>query len=270
MPDAEACPESRSPGCSAKPLVSAHDRIMGTHRFGCTSHGDHVRNWAQPEWTSPGFTAPVNLPSPVGAGNSAVVVDLPRCGPMLIPRVPHHVPLPGVHWHRLNCAFAGAPRTLRSSCCVTNSVCCADRSTDPSSVTPTGACSQRSRLRYQRPSRAGWAGHPRHTVALAPAPHRRTLDSITVTAGAGATSAVSRSTCRDCGLAAENPNCTESYRIHGELGGLGNASLRSRPQILRTRNRPRPTRAKFGRTHTVPGPSPCDFATIDTVTRGST
>ena len=32
---------------------------------------------------------------PVGAGNSAAVVDLPRCGPMLSPRVPHHVPIPG-------------------------------------------------------------------------------------------------------------------------------------------------------------------------------
>ena len=28
----------------------------------------------------------------VGAGNSAVVVDLPRCGPILSPRVPHYVP----------------------------------------------------------------------------------------------------------------------------------------------------------------------------------
>ena len=31
----------------------------------------------------------------VGAGNSAVVVDLPRCGPMLSPRVPNLVPIPG-------------------------------------------------------------------------------------------------------------------------------------------------------------------------------
>ena len=34
-------------------------------------------------------------PKPVGAGNSAVVVDLPRCGPMLSPRVPNLVPIPG-------------------------------------------------------------------------------------------------------------------------------------------------------------------------------
>ena len=32
----------------------------------------------------------------VGAGNSAVVVDLPRCGPMLSPRVPNLVPIPGI------------------------------------------------------------------------------------------------------------------------------------------------------------------------------
>ena len=33
---------------------------------------------------------------PVGAGNSAVVVDVPRCGPMLGPCVPNLVPIPGV------------------------------------------------------------------------------------------------------------------------------------------------------------------------------
>ena len=32
----------------------------------------------------------------VGAGNSAVVVDLPRCGPMLSPRVPNLVPIVGI------------------------------------------------------------------------------------------------------------------------------------------------------------------------------
>ena len=33
---------------------------------------------------------------PVGAENSAVVVDVPRCGPMLSPRVPNLVPIPGI------------------------------------------------------------------------------------------------------------------------------------------------------------------------------
>ena len=37
---------------------------------------------------------------PVGAGNSAVVVDLPRCGPMLSPRVPNLVPIPGPRMER--------------------------------------------------------------------------------------------------------------------------------------------------------------------------
>ena len=31
----------------------------------------------------------------MGAGNSAVVVDLPLCGPMPSPRVPNLVPIPG-------------------------------------------------------------------------------------------------------------------------------------------------------------------------------
>ena len=36
----------------------------------------------------------------VGAGNSAVVVELPRCGPMLSPRVPNFVPIPGPRMER--------------------------------------------------------------------------------------------------------------------------------------------------------------------------
>ena len=36
----------------------------------------------------------------VGAENSAVVVDLPRCGPMLSPRVPNLVPIPGPRMER--------------------------------------------------------------------------------------------------------------------------------------------------------------------------
>ena len=40
------------------------------------------------------------LNGPVGAGNSAVVVDLPRCGPMLSPRVPNLVPIPGPRMER--------------------------------------------------------------------------------------------------------------------------------------------------------------------------
>ena len=36
----------------------------------------------------------------VGAGNSAVVVDVLRCGPMLSPRVPNLVPIPGPRMER--------------------------------------------------------------------------------------------------------------------------------------------------------------------------
>ena len=36
----------------------------------------------------------------VGAENSAVVVDLPRCGPMLSPRIPNLVPIPGPRMER--------------------------------------------------------------------------------------------------------------------------------------------------------------------------
>ena len=36
----------------------------------------------------------------VGAGNSAVVVDLPRWGPMLSPRVPNFVPIPSPRMER--------------------------------------------------------------------------------------------------------------------------------------------------------------------------
>ena len=36
----------------------------------------------------------------MGAGNSAVIVDLPRWGPMLSPRVPNLVPIPGPRMER--------------------------------------------------------------------------------------------------------------------------------------------------------------------------
>ena len=117
----------------------------------------------------------------LGAGNSAVVVDVPRCGPMLSPRVSHHVPLLGCAGSP-RCALAAARRTSRSSCCATNSLCCADRSTAPSSPTPTGPCPGRLRLRSHDRAEPV-AGHPRHAVALAPAPHRRALDPTAATAG---------------------------------------------------------------------------------------
>ena len=59
------------------------------------------------------------------------------------------------HWLGSLCAQA-ARRILRSSSWATNSACCADRSTDPSSPTPTGACSGRSRPR-DRAEPGGWS-----------------------------------------------------------------------------------------------------------------
>ena len=43
---------------------------------------------------------PESTRHPMGAGNSAVVVDLPRCGPMLSLRVPNLVPIPGPRMER--------------------------------------------------------------------------------------------------------------------------------------------------------------------------
>ena len=41
-----------------------------------------------------------SLSQGVGAGNSVVVVDRPRWGPMLSPRVPNLVPIPGPRMER--------------------------------------------------------------------------------------------------------------------------------------------------------------------------
>ena len=48
-----------------------------------------------------------HVSQPVGAGNSAVVVDLARCGPMMGPRVRHHLPLVGWAGCSPRCAFGG-------------------------------------------------------------------------------------------------------------------------------------------------------------------
>ena len=94
----------------------------------------------------------------VGAENSAVVVDLPRCGPMLT-SCTESCTDSWHHWLGSLCAQA-ARRTSRSSCCATNSLCCADKSTDRSSPTPTGACSARSRPRSRDRAEPVGAGNP--------------------------------------------------------------------------------------------------------------
>ena len=68
------------------------------------------------------------------------------------------------HWLGSLCAQA-ARRTSRSSSCATNSACCADRSTDPRSPTPTGACSERSRPRYRDRAEPGGWSPPTHCCA---------------------------------------------------------------------------------------------------------
>ena len=51
-----------------------------------------------PPVVDPPVVDPPVVVDPVGAGNSAVVVDLPRWGPMLSSRVPNLVPIPGPGW----------------------------------------------------------------------------------------------------------------------------------------------------------------------------
>ena len=68
------------------------------------------------------------------------------------------------HWLGSLCGQA-ARRTSRSSCCAINSLCCAARSTDPRSPTPTGACSQRSRPRYRDRAEPGGWSPPTHCCA---------------------------------------------------------------------------------------------------------
>ena len=117
----------------------------------------------------------------VGAGNSAVVVDLPRCGPMLIRRVPNRVPIPGVTGSA-HCAVRPleGPRDHRLAP-PTRRAAPTGRPTRDHRRRPELARGDRGRATATEPSRV--AGHPRHTVALAPPPHRPTLDSTTATAG---------------------------------------------------------------------------------------
>ena len=127
------------------------------------------------------------LVTPVGAGNSAVVVDLPRCGPMLSPRVPNLVPIPGITGSA-RCAVRPleGPRDHR----VAPPTRCAAPTNRPTRARvlrrdrrrPELARSDRGRARATEPNRV--AGHPRHTVALAPTRRiARALDPTTATAG---------------------------------------------------------------------------------------
>ena len=117
----------------------------------------------------------------VGAGNSVVVVDLRRCGPMLNPRAPHHLPIPGITGSA-HCAVRPleGPRDHRVAP-PTRRAAPTGRPPRAHRRRPQLARSDRGRTTATEPSRV--AGHPRHAVALAPAPHSRTLDPTTATAG---------------------------------------------------------------------------------------
>ena len=100
---------------------------------------------------------------------------------MLSPRVPNLVPIPGITGSA-HCALRPleGPRDHR----VAPPTRCAAPTNRPTRAhrrRPELARGDRGRARATEPSRV--AGHPRHTVALAPPPHRPALDPTTATAG---------------------------------------------------------------------------------------
>ena len=131
---------------------------------------------ASPEAATRESRARWAISGPVGAENSAVVVDLPRCGPMLNPRVPNLVPIPGITGSA-HCAVRPleGPRDHRVAP-PTRCAAPANRPTRAHRRRPQLARRDRGRARATEPNRV--AGHPRHAVALAPAPHRRALDPV--------------------------------------------------------------------------------------------
>ena len=171
------------------------------------------------------------------------------------------------HWLGSLCGQA-ARRTSRSSCCVTNSLCCADRSTDPSPPTPTGACSAAIAAALARPRAelGGWSPPTRCCVGTGAASSGTGLNPRDRRADHRPQQKIRRLTLR---LAAENP--TWGYRrIHGELAGLGHRLAASTvwQNLKNARIDPAPTRSEvtwsqFLRSQATVA---CDFATIDTVT----
>ena len=192
----------------------------------------------------------------VGAGNSAVVVDLPRCAAILSSRVPRHLPLVRLAvrlHHSQDLEIIVLPPTR----CVAPAGRPAWAHRRRRELARRGC----GRARATEPSRA--ACHPRHAAASAAAPRRLTLHPNTATAGptidlsgASPTHAAPRSRVSDLGLP-PHPRRTERARPSHRCV-QGPADPQQRP------NRPR--------THTlqsdlvaVPAVA-CDFATIETVT----
>ena len=170
------------------------------------------------------------------------------------------------HWLGSLCGQA-ARRTLRSSCCATNSLCCADKSTDPSSPTPTGACSQRSRPRPRdRAEPGGWSPPTRCCVGTGAA-----------SSGTGPNHSDRRADHRRQRSFADS-HCASQLRIRlGDIAASTANSPGSATALLRPRSGeilnnaridPAPTRCKvtwsqFLRSQAAVA---CDFATIETVT----
>ena len=193
------------------------------------------------------------------------------------------------HWLGSLCAQA-ARRTSRSSCCATNSLCCAAKSTDPSSPTPTAACSERSRPRCRdRAEPGGWSPPTRCCVGTGAAspgtgpnhsdrradrrPQQSFADSHCASQPRIRPGDTAASTANSPGSATASlrPRSGEiTRRIHGELAGLGHRLAASTVwQILKNAGiDPAPTRSEvtwsqFLRSQAAVA---CDFATIDTVT----
>ena len=148
--------EEAAPGAGAARVLGK----VGFYQLGVTREGlaDFVRTVTSEQRRR-------QLP-PVGAGNSAVVVDLPRCGPMLIRRVPNLVPIPGVTGSA-HCAVGPleGPRDHRLAP-PTRRAAPTGRPTRDHRRRPELARGDRGRATATEPSRV--AGHPRHAVALAP------------------------------------------------------------------------------------------------------
>ena len=171
-------------------------------------------------------------------------VDLPRCGPILSPRVPNLVPIVGI----------------------TGSTHCALRSLegprDHRVAPPT-----RRAAPPGRPTRTGWLVTPDTLLRWH---RRRIVGHWTQPQRPPVRPSTSAELCRlTLRLAAENP--TWGYRrIHGELAGLGHRLAASTVwQILNNAGiDPAPTRSEVTWSQLLRSQAAvaCDFATIETVT----